>query len=165
MTTTARTYADRLNTLELHRQDAYRYVNMGRLYNAANKMRRKCASETDAITKNLDVVDRLTTTNVPGLNEDDRAVALGIAAQCAITAIRTLTRNEIRVMALTDLAALLNDPDAHPIEREIGIDNLHDRYMAKIGDDAYNKLLDAWIKNGTPDGEVRGLILTELGAA
>lgn len=164
MTTTARTYAARLNTLDNHRRAAYGHVGMGKIYSAAHQMRRRCATEADAIAKHLAAVDQLTT-GTPGLPEADRAVALGIAAQGAISAIRALTREEVQAMSLTDLVALLNDPDAHPIEREIGTDNLHDRYMKHIGVDAYDALLDSWITNGKPDHEVQAHILTELGAA
>ena len=164
MTTTARTYADRLNTLDGHRNAAYGHVGMGKIYAAANQMRRHCATETEALAKHLTAVDQLTT-GIPGLPEADRVVALGIASQGVISAIRALTREEIKAMSLTDLAALLNDPDAHPIEREIGVDDLHDRYMAHIGVDAYTALLDSWVANTPTDQEVRAHILTELGAA
>ena len=164
MTTTARTYADRLDTLDSHRQAAYGHVGMGKIYAAAHQMRRHCATEGEAIAKNLTAVDQLTT-GMPGLPEADRAVALGIAAQGAISAIRALTREEIKAMSLPDLVALLNDLDAHPIESEIGVDDLHDRYMKHIGVDAYTAILDSWIANTTSDQEVRAHILTELGAA
>lgn len=164
MTTIARTYADRLDTLDSHRQAAYGHVGMGKIYAAAHQMRRRCATEAEALAKNLTAVDQLTT-GIPGLPEADRAVALGIAAQGAISAIRALTREEVQAMSLTDLVALLNDPNAHPIESEIGVDDLHDRYMKHIGVDAYDALLRSWITNGTSDHEVRAHILTELGAA
>lgn len=165
MTTTARTYADRLDTLDSHRQAAYRHVSMGKIYAAANEMRRECSSHHDALAKNLSAVDKLTDYIIPGLVEANRVVAVGIAAQCAISAIRALTREEVKAMSLTDLAALLNDTDANPIEREIGVDDLHDRYMKHIGVDAYNAILDSWVANTPTDQEVRAHILTELGAA
>lgn len=164
MTTTARTHRRSLNDLEAHRQAAYHYVGMGKIYAAADTMRRRCDSDDDAITKNLTAIDRLTNLPPHLLDDEDRAVAIGVAAQCAITAIRSRTRAEVEAMSVTDLAALLSDSTAHAIERVIGTDNLHDRYMKHIGVDAYDALLGSWITSGKPDHEVEAHILTELGA-
>lgn len=164
MTTTARAYADRLTKLDNQRQAAYRYISVGRVYAGADTMRRKCANDTDAIAKNLTAINLIAGIPDSTLEETDRVVATGIAAQAAITAIRSVTRTEVQAMTLTDLAALLSDTDAHPIEREIAADNLHDRYMRRIGVDAYNARLDAWINNSTPDHETMAMMFTELGA-
>ena len=48
MTTTARTYADRLDTLDGHRQASYVHVSMGKIYAAAHQMGRHCATEAEA---------------------------------------------------------------------------------------------------------------------
>ena len=95
----------------------------------------------------------------------ERHLAAGIGAQCALNAIRSSTRREVEAMTITELAALLEDPARTPMEDEIAVDNLHDRFEEKIGDAAYGEHLNAWIDNGIPDSVSRAQMLAELTAA
>ena len=163
MTTLARTYARSIDTLNRHRAAALEHVNLGKLHRAANELRNKLDTDTRTITASLAALDSLGRTR--GLTDEQRAIAAGIGAQCALNAIRSSTRREVEAMTITELAALLEDPARTPTEDEIAVDNLHDRFEEKIGDAAYGEHLNAWIDNGIPDSVSRAQMLAELTAA
>lgn len=163
MVTLARTYTRTITALERHRAAALEHVNLGKLDRAANELRNKLDTDTRAITASLAALDSLH--RARGLTDEQRTVAAGIGAQCALNAIRSSTRREVKAMTLTELAALLEDPARTPMEDEIAVDNLHDRFEEKIGFDAYGEQLNTWIDNGIPDSESRAQMLAELTAA
>lgn len=161
--TTARAYAHEISTLEQHRATALEHVNLGKLHASAHGIRRELDTDSQAIAASLAALDSLIRTT--GLPDYKHEIAAGIAAQCALNAIRDCTRREVKALAITGLAALLDDPALTDMERTIGVDILHDRYAEKIGDDAYGEQLAAWIANGTPDSEARAEMFAELTAA
>lgn len=163
MTTTARTYARTITALERHRAAAFEYVNLGKLHASARGIRRELDTDYQAIAASLAALDSLSRTL--GFTGREPAIAAGIGAQCALNAIRSSTRREVKAMTITELAALLEDPALTPMEEEIAVDNLHDRFEEKIGDAAYGEQLNNWIDNRIPDSESRAQMLAELTAA
>ena len=163
MTTTARTYAHTITALERHRAAALEHVNLGKLHRSANELAALLDTDHQAITASLAALDSLSRTL--GVTGREPAIAAGIGAQCALNAIRDLTRREVKAMTITELAALLEDPALTPMEDEIAVDNLHDRFEEHIGDTAYSEHLNAWIDNGVPDSVSRAQMLAELTAA
>lgn len=162
-TTTARAYARTTAALERHRAAALEYVNLGKLHRAADELRRTLDTDTRVIAANLAALDSLSRCRA-GLTEQEHAVAAGIAAQGALDAIRSSTRREVKAMTIAELAALLEDAALTPMEQDVAVNNLHDRYAEKIGDAAYGKQLDAWIGNGTPDSDTRAMMFAALTA-
>ena len=162
MTTTARTHATAPTLLEEKRAAAWRYASTGALHHAAHIMRGKCDDDHDAITKNLRALALLP---APNLTDEQNTIAAGIAAQTALNAIRKIAAAEVEKMTATETAALLDDPDATPTERELATDHLHNLYAQKIGEDAYDETVQAWIENDLPNTEARAIMLTELGVA